>query len=508
MVARRPRPGRPSRPGIVGGRGVVAVVALLVGAGALWALWALWAPAPARSQAADFVFTAAGDFGAGGDAAATLSAIGRAGAAFHLALGDLSYGQLAPEAAWCDFVKQRVGATFPFELVAGNHDEDGSGQGRIRNFAACLPHRLGPLVGTYGKEYYFDHNGLARFILISPDLVLDGEAYAYTKGSARSAWLAGAIDGARAAGLSWVVVGMHKTCVTIGEKSCEIGTDLLDLLVVKRVDLVLQAHDHTYQRSKQLAHGPACAAVPVSAYTAACVADDGAAGTYAQDAGTVLVVAGTGGRPLYSVHPGDAQAGYFAAWMGANAKPRRGFLRVAVSAAQLAAEFVGTTGTSGFADRFAITAGAPASTPTPTPPAPPPGAASLSASPDSVAPGGAVTVAWSGVPNPTATDWFGLYAPGAADADFLDWRYVSCSQAPDAARESGSCAYTMPAAAGTYEFRLFAADGPAPLAASGPVAVGAAAPTSTRSGAVPLELAFFAALTAAALRLTARPAGR
>ena len=73
---------------------------------------------------------------------------GGAGGAFHLALGDFSYGQLS-ESAWCDFVKARVGAAFPFELVAGNHDADGSGDGHIDHFRVCLPHRLGPLTGAY-----------------------------------------------------------------------------------------------------------------------------------------------------------------------------------------------------------------------------------------------------------------------------------------------------------------------------------------------------------------------
>ena len=36
----------------------------------------------------------------------------------------------------------------------------------------------------------------------------------------------------------------------------------------------------------------------------------------------------------------------------------------------------------------------------------------LSVSPTTIAAGGAVTVSWSGIANPTATDWIGLYAPG------------------------------------------------------------------------------------------------
>jgi hypothetical protein len=115
------------------------------------ALLAAGARPPGRMAASagpGFVFTAAGDYGAGPEAAATLQGIGAAGAALHLALGDLSYGDLTPEADWCAFVAARVGAAFPFELVAGNHDA--SAQQHIDNLAACLPHRLGPLAGGYG----------------------------------------------------------------------------------------------------------------------------------------------------------------------------------------------------------------------------------------------------------------------------------------------------------------------------------------------------------------------
>ena len=77
----------------------------------------------ALSQApASFVFGAAGDFGANSATAASLNALAGAGTNFFVALGDLSYDEVTPESAWCDFVKQRVGASYPFELLVGNHE--------------------------------------------------------------------------------------------------------------------------------------------------------------------------------------------------------------------------------------------------------------------------------------------------------------------------------------------------------------------------------------------------
>jgi hypothetical protein len=86
--------------------------------------------------------------------------------------------------------------------------------------------------------------------------------------------------------------------------------------------------------------------------------------------------------------------------------------------------------------------------------------ASLTVSPTTIGRGGTVTATWSGFPNPTPTDWIGLYAPGTPDSAFLAWIYVSCSQTPGTARTSGSCVLRMPSTvvAGSYELRLLAHD--------------------------------------------------
>ena len=90
----------------------------------------------------------------------------------------------------------------------------------------------------------------------------------------------------------------------------------------------------------------------------------------------------------------------------------------------------------------------------------------LTVSPTSVAAGDTVTATWSGIAAPTPTDWIGLYAVGTADGAYLAWVYVSCSHTPAVAQASGSCALPIPGSVtpGTYELRLFAADGFAHLA--------------------------------------------
>lgn len=319
------------------------------------------------AQTPSFTFTTVGDLGGTVNTDGVLNGIAASGADLHLTLGDLSYGSYAPETAWCSYVHGKVGATFPFELGAGNHDMDGSSQGHINTFAQCLPDRIGNLSGVYAKQYYFDYQNLARVIYISPNLNLDGESYVYTVGSARYTWLVSAIDGARAANLPWVIVAMHKNCISTGVKSCEIGTDLFNLMVSKKVDLVLQGHDHNYQRAKQLALNASCAAIVPNTYNANCVHDDGADMQYPKGGGTVLMIVGTGGVSIYPSNHLDSEAGYFARIVHPyNEVARYGFLQVNVTSTQLSAQFVGTSSNSTFTDSFVI-GGSPPPTAAPSP---------------------------------------------------------------------------------------------------------------------------------------------
>ena len=126
------------------------LVALLAWA-APGALGSSAASAPVRTAAADsFTFTVAGDHGGNSAATEDLEHLAASGAAFHLAIGDLSYGSFPTEEGWCDFVKGHVGPTFPFEQVSGDHEDNGP-DGDIRNFVKCLPDRLGA-VGDYGRQ--------------------------------------------------------------------------------------------------------------------------------------------------------------------------------------------------------------------------------------------------------------------------------------------------------------------------------------------------------------------
>lgn len=310
---------------------------------------------PAATAPVRLHVTAAGDYSSSAEAAGVLARIGAIKPDAHFALGDLSYGSPGEEQRWCDLVASHTGVGFPFQLVAGNHESNGK-DGNIDAFAACLPNRLPGMAGTYGRQYYVDvpqHDPVARFIMVSPGIPFRDGTWDYSAGSARYNWTAAAIDGARSASIPWVVVGMHTVCLSLGVYTCEAGSELTDLMVSKDVDLVLNGHEHLYQRSKQLSTGKGCTGITPEAYDAQCVRRDG--NKLSKGAGTVFITVGTGGVPLRKVHTDDPEAPYFAAYSGQNAKPSHGLLDLRFTETSLTGRFIATAGK--FQDGFTITPG-------------------------------------------------------------------------------------------------------------------------------------------------------
>jgi hypothetical protein len=300
------------------------------------------------TQAASYSFTfaAAGDFA--GPGSSRLTSIGdgasRIGASFLLALGDLGY--TANMQGWCSSLKSRFNNVL---LIAGNHDTNESGPGNIAQDVAYCPFTLsgvtvtnGPSTPGYGYEYYFDYpatSPLARFVLIVPGV--EGHIdYDYSVGSSHYKFVSSAIDSARSAGIPWVVVAMHKNCLTTGtvHTFCETGLDIQNLLLSKKVDLVLNAHEHNYERSKQLS------CFQRGSYNGTCVADPGPA--YPKGSGPVFVTQGTGGEGNYAISNPISQ--YFAAAQASDF----GFVEYTLSSTGLAASFLSVTGF--YSDSFTI----------------------------------------------------------------------------------------------------------------------------------------------------------
>ena len=298
-------------------------------------------------------FTAQGDIGVGTGAKKVLDVVAGLNPHLNLALGDLTY-KAGIEEQFCDMVTSRLGADFPYQLVTGNHESDGS-EGDIEKFVQCLPNRLPGLQGEYGVQWRVDvpeKNPVVRFILVSPGIDFrDGEPLDYSRGSERWRWTADAIDEAKSQNIPWTVVGMHTPCLSVGNYDCQAGQDFTNMLIEKNVDLVLSGHDHIYQRTHQLAQGRGCAELVPASFTAGCLADTD--GSMVRGSGTVFATVGVGGVGLYNVKSGDPEMRYFASTSGKNLDPALGTLDVRATADELAARFVPAEGYT-FSDSFTL----------------------------------------------------------------------------------------------------------------------------------------------------------
>ena len=239
-------------------------------------------PTPTSTPVADGVTRIAvtADTGMEASGAAVMSAIGSSQARWVGVLGDLAYqpGD-GIEARWCDWVKARVSQ--PVSLVPGNHEAQ-DGDGVFGKFANCLPDRLG-VQGDYATGHYYLDDGPVRVIMTSPGIKLPQGTRTYAKGTPEREQVKDWIDAAKAQG-RWVIVGMHMPCLTNGAHGCSSDASYTDMLLGKKVDLVVAGHDHNYGRSHQVT-GTVAAPVVVDRD-----------GSFKANAGSVLVIVGNGGH--------------------------------------------------------------------------------------------------------------------------------------------------------------------------------------------------------------------
>lgn len=306
-------------------------------------------------------FTASGDYSTTSKTNAVIDQIGEEAPDFHLALGDLSYGSnsdVNQEANWCSYANGRLSGqgintgTFPFQLLAGNHEDDERENGFIDDFTACMPDRMSSS-GSYADHYYFDQDNV-RVIMISPSLAVNGNSYDFETSSQEYQDVSDWIDDGRTGGADWIIVGIHRNCLTVGDKpTCEIGTDVMNLLMEKNVDLILHAHDHTYQRTKQLKLGAGCSTLTAGGYDTDCVNAARPSNVYTKGSGPVDIVTGAGGHSLYDINYSDSERSYFLRASGQETSPSYGNLVVDISGNELTAQFKAAVGA--YSDKFIIT---------------------------------------------------------------------------------------------------------------------------------------------------------
>ena len=361
--------------------------------------------ASASPSSLSFTFAAGGDIGTPnkGAAAVSLSYLSSTNPDFFLAVGDLSYDPSITGQVWCNEFKEQFKNV---EIIAGAHDtgefppnatdSTRSYEKFVSNCPFTSPNgasiHLSPLcptlpilVSCYGREYYFDYpninSPLARFIMISPGVfnITGGcsapcsiphagqtcnvqnetlyDCWPYAQNDSHYNWTSTKISSARQAKIPWIIVGMHKPCISAGKENCDIGPDIFNLLLGKDpsqgVDLILEGNDHAYERSKQLALGNGFCSKSIPyitgsgknnsfvGYSPDCVVDDGSRGFYTPHAGTTLIIQGNVGLgnevDNSSKNPyNSAEASYFARLMGNNTLGfGHGFVRFTVSAGEI-----------------------------------------------------------------------------------------------------------------------------------------------------------------------------
>ena len=314
---------------------------------------AVFTTAPVPGSREPFTFTALGDHGtdvrdprSGRDvtnsydaddvrrtdqpASALVSRIAEQRPAFHLLAGDICYadaqGLGAPETfstqlaqtndydpfAWSVYFAmiERSAATTPWMFTTGNHDMEAL-YGTPQNVPprADLSHGYGghllrldlPANGPDAcpSVYSFVHGNVAVLSLDANDLAAEIPANSGYSGGAQVAWLEQRLVAFRAdPAVEFVVAFFHHCAFSTSKTHASDGgvrDALAPLFDRYSVDLVVQAHNHQYERTN-----------PIRGGTSTRQAPDRSTVRPEQD-GTTYVLVGSGGRPRYPFQPGSAE---------------------------------------------------------------------------------------------------------------------------------------------------------------------------------------------------------
>ncbi len=262
-----------------------------------------------------FSFTAFGDQGVGYNALATNSLIADLGPQFHLAMGDLSYANDGeggrPETdvfdarKWDSFFAQNelVAAEIPWMVALGNHEMeswyDRHGYGGMRARFTMPDNAWDGSTCIYSWRYL----NVGLISLDGNDICYNSDANLdYTEGR-QQVWLKAQLEKFRKdPGIDFIVVYCHQcTYSTSGNNGSEIGAQKrwAPLFDQYQVDLVLNGHNHVYERTD-----------PIKAGKGTRKADIRSTVDPAKD-GTTYITAGGGGESINGWADGKIGDSYY-----------------------------------------------------------------------------------------------------------------------------------------------------------------------------------------------------
>ncbi|WP_455356728.1 purple acid phosphatase family protein [Streptomyces sp. SYSU K217416] len=262
--------------------------------------------APARPET--FVFTAFGDQGVSYHALANDQLILGQNPSFHLHAGDICYADssgLGRESdtydarVWDQFLAQTesVASRVPWMVTTGNHDMEAwySPNGYGGQSARWSLPENGPDARQAPGVYSFVYGNVGVVALDANDVSYEIPANRGFTGGAQTAWLDRRLgELRRQPGVDFVVVFFHHCMYSTSTHASDGGVRdaWLPLFTKHQVDLVINGHNHVYERTDAIRNGEVGRPVPVGGST-----------DPTRD-GIVYVTAGGAGKDLYSFGPG------------------------------------------------------------------------------------------------------------------------------------------------------------------------------------------------------------
>jgi hypothetical protein len=255
-----------------------------------------------------FTFTAFGDEGVTYDAVGNTNLIRAQAPAFHLHAGDISYAESGGSGLVTDSYDPRIwdgffteiepaAASIPWQIAVGNHEmeawysPDGYG-GQQARFDFPGPQ-------TY---YSFTYGNVGVISLDANDVSYEIPANFGYSGGAQVTWLKNTLAGLRAnPSIDFVVAYFHhcaySTCSVHGSEG---GAEqfFAPLFDQYQVDLVINGHNHIYERTDPIRGGNATTTAPIGSTV------------HPATDGTTYVCAGGGGESLYDFPVPDSYEGH------------------------------------------------------------------------------------------------------------------------------------------------------------------------------------------------------
>ncbi|MGA9168712.1 MAG: metallophosphoesterase, partial [Nitrososphaeraceae archaeon] len=250
----------------------------------------LYASAAEKRVLPDFSFGAAADWACNFNTENTVSNIISKNPKLVLGIGDYYYsdyyneslgGGATTDAAQCWFkivkpIEQKL------RIAIGNHEHDS--QSLLNLYMSRF---------NLTKQYYSFNYQNVHFLVISTELPLIGI------GSAQYNFVSNDLEKAASnKNINWIIVYYHQTAyspaskVTPYAKFREIYHPLFDKY---RVDLVLQGHEHTYQRSYPMRYNVNNSFNPI-------ITDNANSHNYTNPQGRIFTIVGTAGARLFPLY--------------------------------------------------------------------------------------------------------------------------------------------------------------------------------------------------------------